>query len=121
MTNVSLTIDYSNGSQKLFTTIPWSQRLTILEVLQAAVSISPGLLAEFTESREGWVMDLSLDGVPNEAQPGEWSIWVNERPGPGSLGTTTAFNIRPHKRAENEVKAGDRIVAKLVTAPVAPA
>lgn len=117
MQTVSLTIDYSNGSQKSFATIPWTKHLTILDALQAAKTIPPGLVTEFGSSRTGSVISLSLDGVPKEDLPGEWSIWVNERRGPGRLGTTTSFGFNPESRSENEVKPGDHIFAKLVAPP----
>jgi hypothetical protein len=118
MSTVSLTIDYSNGSQKSLATIPWSKHLTILEALQAAEKIPPGLVVEFGSSRNGSVISLSLDGVPNEGLAGEWSIWVNQRPGPERLGTTTSFGFNPDSRPENELKAGDHILAKLVAPPI---
>jgi len=117
MNTVSLTIDYSNGSQKSFLTIPWSNHLTILEALQAAEKIPPGLVVAFASSRNGSVLNLSLDGVPMESLPGAWSLWVNDRPAPDRLGTTTSFGFNPESRSENEVKSGDHIFAKRVAPP----
>ena len=117
MQTVSVTIDYSNGSQKSFTTITWSKGLTILEALQAAKATPPGLELEFGSSRTGSVIGLHIDGVPQESLSGEWAVWVNQRPGPERLGTDTSFGFHPESRAENEVHAGDHIVFKLVAPP----
>ncbi len=121
METVSLTIDYSNGSQKSFATIPWRDHLTILEALQAAGTIPPGLVTKFGSSRNGSAINLTLDGVPREGLSGEWYIWVNERRGPDSLGTTTSFGFDPPSRAKNELKPNDHILAKLVAPPKAGA
>jgi hypothetical protein len=115
MSTVSVTIDYSNGSQKSFTTVPWSEGLTILEAVEAAKTILPGVDVEYGSSRNGSVINLSLDGAPGKDGSGEWSVWVNDRPGPERLGTKTSFRFDPGSRPENEVQAGDHIVAKLVT------
>lgn len=73
---------------------------------------------EFGSSRTGAVISLSLDGAPGEGAPGGgWAFWVNARPGPARLGTPTSFGFDPGSRAENEVQAGDHILAKLVDAP----
>jgi hypothetical protein len=117
MTTVSVTIDYSNGSQKSFANIPWVEGLTILEALEAAKTIPPGMTVDYGSSRSGSVINLSLDGVPEESGLGEWSVWVNNRRGPESLGTTMSFGFHPESRAENEVQAGDHILAKLVALP----
>jgi hypothetical protein len=113
MKTVSLTIDYSNGSQKSFTTIRWTEDLTILDALEAAGAIPPGLAVEYGSSRNGSVINLSLDGVTGEAN-GDWAVWVNQRPGPERLGTKTSFGFDPGSRAANEVQAGDHILLKRV-------
>ena len=41
MATVALTIDYSNGAQKHFSSIPWKKGLTILEAIQASERIPP--------------------------------------------------------------------------------
>ncbi len=117
MQTVSVTIDYSNGSQKAFTTIKWSKGLTILEALQAAAATPPAIDVKFGSSRNGSVIGLHLDGVPQEDLSGEWMVWVNRRPGPSRLGTDTSFGFDPGSRAENEVDAGDHVAFKLVAAP----
>ena len=117
METVSLTIDYSNGSQKSFATIPWRDHMTILEALEAAGKIPPGLVTKFGSSRNGSVINLTLDGVPGEGLTGEWSIWINERRAPERLGTTTSFGFDPPSRPQNELKPNDHILAKLVVPP----
>ena len=113
MATASMTIDYSNGSTKSFTTIPWSHGLTILEALEAAQSTPPGLAMEQGSDRVGAVIVHQLDGMPNEGQ-GEWRFWVGSRPGPERLGTKTSFGFNPKSRAANEVHSGDHVLAKLV-------
>jgi len=114
MQTVSVTIDYSNGSEKSFATVKWSKGLTILEALQAAATTPPGVDVQFGSSRNGSVIGLHLDSVPTEQLSGEWMVWVNQRPGPERLGTDTSFGFDPDSRAANEVEAGDRIAFKLV-------
>jgi len=116
MRTVALTIDYSNGSQKSFTTIPWKDELTILEAIEAAGAIPPGLAVEYGSSRNGSVIGLSLDGVRPESD-GDWAVWVNQRPGPERLGTKTSFGFDPGSRAANEVQSGDHILVKRVLPP----
>jgi hypothetical protein len=117
MRTVSLTIDYSNGSRKSFTTIPWTEDLTILEALEAAATIAPGIAVEYGSSRNGSVIGLSLDGATGEGTTGDWACWVNQRPGPERLGTKTSFGFDPGSRAANELQAGDDILFKRVTPP----
>ena len=116
MQSVSVTIDYSNGSAKTFTTVKWSKGLTILDALQAAAKTPPGVDVHFGSSRNGSVIGLHLDGVPNEHLSGDWMVWVNQTPGPERLGTDTSFGFDPGSRAANEVDAGDHISFKLVAA-----
>jgi hypothetical protein len=117
MSTVSLTIDYSNGSRKSFTTIPWNEGLTIVEALEAAATIAPGVTVEYGSSRNGSVINLRLDGSTGEGTTGDWACWVNQRPGPERLGTKTSFGFDPGSRAANEVQAGDDILFKRVTLP----
>lgn len=119
MSTVSLTIDYSNGGRKSFTAIPWTEELTILEALEAASTIAPGITVEYGSSRNGSVINLRLDGASGEGTSGDWACWVNDRPGPERLGTQTSFGFDPGSRAVNEVQAGDDILFKRV-APPAP-
>ncbi|HTJ74280.1 MAG TPA: hypothetical protein VL337_02860 [Acidimicrobiales bacterium] len=113
MATASLTIDYSNGSTKSFTTIPWTSGLTILDALEAAQSTPPGLAMESGSDRIGALMVHKLDGMPDGGD-GAWRFWVGARPGPERLGTKTSFGFRPESRAANEVGSGEHIVAKLV-------
>ena len=117
MKTVSVTVDYSNGSQKSFTAVRWTEGFTILEALEAAKKVSPGLAINFGSSRNGSVIGLTLDGVPEKGQPGEWSTWINQRRGPKRLGTATSFGFDPQSRAVNEVQPGEHILVKLETPP----
>jgi hypothetical protein len=42
MSTVSLTIDYSNGAAKHFSSIPWESGLTLLGAIEANAAIPPG-------------------------------------------------------------------------------
>ena len=115
MDAVSLTVDYSNGAQKHFAAVPWQAGLTILGALEAAQAIAPGLAVTYGSDRSGHAMDVAIDGVPGEAdRAARWAFWVNGRPGPERLGTQTSIGFHPDSRAENEVAAGDHVLAKLV-------
>lgn len=115
MNVVSLTIDYSNGVQKQFFAIHWRKGLTILGAIEAAQTILPGLAVAFGSDRSGHALGLVIDGVPAEqGRVAQWSFWVNGSAGPERLGTETSFGFHPDSRAENEVKAGDHILAKLL-------
>ena len=112
MSTVSLTIDYSNGNRKSFTAIARTVDMTILEVLESAAAVAPGIAIEYGSSRNGSVIGLRLDGAA-----GDWASWVNQRRGPERLGTKTSFGFNPESRAANEVQADDDVLFKLVIPP----
>ncbi len=121
MKTVSITVDYSNGVCKSFAAVPWKPGLTLLEALDAAGTVAPGLAVEHGSSRNGSVIGLTLDGVPGKDQPGEWATWINGRRGPARLGTATSFGFDSASRAANEVQAGEHILVKLEIPPAAGA
>ena len=118
MGTVSLTVDYGNGSQKLFTTIPWKKGLTVLEALGDAQKIPPGLDIQSGTGRAGQVINLRLDGLPDLEGSDEWFFSVNGRK-VARLETRQGIDLRPETRAENQVGAGEHIVAELVRGPAA--
>src|SRR6478735_6152596 len=92
MATVALTIDYSNGAHKHFSSIPWKKGLTILEAIQASERLPPKGSIRFGSDRSGHVLGLVIDEVPAKVgQASEWVIWVNAERFQGRLGTETSF------------------------------
>jgi hypothetical protein len=122
MSTLSLTIDFSNGAQKHFSTIPWTKGLTILGAIEAIRAIPPGAAIQFGSDRTGRVLGLAIDGVPGEkTPPSEWTIWVNAKLFQGRLGTESSFHFHPEERDSNLVNPGDHVLIKLSLAPAEPA
>lgn len=119
MNTVSLTVDYGNGVSKSFTGLPWRKGLTLLEALQAAEAVPPGIAIAHGSSRNGSVLNLTLDGLPETEGAGEWSVRIDERQGPARLGTETSYRFDPGSRAANEVQPGQHIVFRLARRPAA--
>ena len=118
MSTVALTIDYSNGAQKHFSSIPWTKGLTILGAIEACKTISPGATIEFGSDRVGHVLGLVIDGTPRKDGPAsEWVVWVNANPFQSRLGTETSFGFKPDEREGNLLKAGDHVLVKLSLMP----
>ena len=108
MATVALTIDYSNGAQKHFSSIPWKKGLTILDALQASGGIPPKAAITFGSDRSGHVLGLTIDEVPPEgARDSEWVVWVNAKSFGSRLGTETSFGFNPDERERNLLNAGD--------------
>lgn len=114
MTTVALTIDYSNGAQKQFTSIPWKKGMTILEAIQATEGIAPKVSISFGSDRSGHVLGLVLDDVPPKGgAASEWLVWVNAKSFNSRLGTETSFGFHPDERERNFLNAGDHVLVKL--------
>lgn len=119
MNTVSVTVDYGNGARKSFTRLPWRKGLTLLEALDAARAVPPGIAVAYGSSRNGSVIDLTLDGLPEADGSGAWSVWIDERQGPARLGTETSYRFDPGSRAANEVQPGQHVVFRLAPRPAA--
>lgn len=118
MNTVAVTIDYSNGSHKHFSSIPWKEGLTILGAIQASEEIVPGATISFGSDRVGHVLNLVIDGAPRKEGPAsEWVLWVNAKPFQDRLGTQTSFGFKPDEREGNLLKAGDHVLVKLSLIP----
>ena len=114
MSTVALTIDYSNGAHKHFSSIPWGKGLTILGALQASGGIPPGAAIHFGSDRSGRVLGLAIDELPQkDAKESEWVVWVNATRFPARLGTETSFGFHPDEREANLLKPGDHVLMKL--------
>jgi hypothetical protein len=114
LATVALTIDYSNGAQKHFSSIPWEKGQTILEAIQASEGIPPKASITFGSDRSGHVLGLVIDDVPPKGGPAsEWLVWVNAQSFQGRLGTETSFGLHPDERDRNLLNAGDHVLVKL--------
>lgn len=114
MSTVALTIDYSNGAQKHFSSIPWKKNLTILGAIQATEGIPPGATITFGSDRSGHVLGLVIDDVPRgDTGASDWVVWVNEKAFQDRLGTETSFGFRPAEREGNLLNPGDHVLIKL--------
>jgi hypothetical protein len=117
MSAVSLTVDYSNGVSKHFSTIPCGTDLTVLAAIEAAAKIAPGLVVDSASDRSGHAMNLAIDQLPlKEGAKAEWLLWINAKPFKARLGTETSFKFHPDEREANLVRPGDHILLKLVVA-----
>jgi hypothetical protein len=111
---VALTVDYSNGAQKLFAVIPLTQDTDVLDVLRAAGSIQPGLVFEFNVTlpsdragrQKGFI--ASIDSVKADQTNQKWLLWINDRFVGNELTTNGEFLVG------TQVKKGDVLVIKLV-------
>ena len=122
MSTVALTIDYSNGVQKHFSSIPWKKGLTILEAIQASAEIPPGATISFGSDRSGHVIGLVVDELPRKDVPAsEWVVWVNAKPFHDRLGTETSFHFHPDEREGNLLNPGDQVLIKLSLGAQKPA
>lgn len=117
MSTVTLTIDYSNGAQKHFSSIPWDKDLTILGAIQASERIPPGATIRFGSDRSGHVLGLVIDEMPrDDAGATDWVVLVNAKPFESRLGTDTSFGFHPGERERNLLKPGDHVLVKLSVA-----
>jgi hypothetical protein len=94
---IRLTIDYGDGVQKLFTALPWKEKTTVFDALQAAEKHSRGIKVAFT-GRGEFVFITAIDDAANEGASGpNWRYTVNDQPARYSAGVM-------------ELKAGDAVV-----------
>ena len=114
MNTVAVTLDYSNGAQKLFTGILWKADMTILEAIRATERIAPKSSVTFGSDRSGHVLGLVIDDVPAKDGPeSEWVIWINAKRFRDRIVTETSFGFHPNQRAANLLKPGDHLLLKL--------
>jgi hypothetical protein len=97
--HVRLTIDYGDGVQKSFTTIPWKDKLTVFGALQAAAIHPRSIKFSYTGSGET-IFITAIDDATNEGAGGSnWRYTVNEKPARYSAGIA-------------ELKPGDTVLWK---------
>jgi hypothetical protein len=95
MSTVAVTIDYSNGAHKHFSSIPWKKGLTILGAIQASEGIVPGATISFGSDRVGHVLKLVIDGCPREDGPAsEWVVWGQRKALSGSSRHGNEFRLQ---------------------------
>ena len=87
MDHVSLVVDYGNGAMKTFMNLPWTQLMTIPDVLAAAGGGPPGLLVEDFTDRGGRRVVRSIDG----SSPAP----ASRSGSPGSVRHRSATGYRP--------------------------
>jgi hypothetical protein len=82
---VSLTVDFGNGARREFDALPWSEGMTLGDLMQQAQEFRPGIA--FTRQGEGTMALLtSLEGVANEAGSGRyWLYRIDGRHGETSF------------------------------------
>jgi hypothetical protein len=94
---VRLTVDYGDGVQKFFAALPWKEKLTVFDVLQAAEKHPHGIKLTFI-GRGETIFITAIDGMVNEgANRPNWRYTVNDQPARSSAGVM-------------ELKAGDSVV-----------
>lgn len=85
----SLTIEFGNGAEMRFESLPWRDRMTVLEGLQAAGEFRPGI----TFSRRGageTAFVTAIEGLKNAgADGGNWIYEINGEKAMRSAGAQT--------------------------------
>jgi hypothetical protein len=114
MSTVSLSIDYSNGVQKHFSSISWKEDLTIMGAVEASMKIPPGTTVKFGSDRAGRVLGLVIDEMPGTDTPAlDWVVSINAKRFEHRLGTETSFGFFPAERPANLLRPGDHVLLKL--------
>lgn len=115
--SITLIIDYGNGARKRFDRIAWRQDMAVLDVLDAANAISPGVQFVFAPTfsdRAGREVGsvTTIDGVA-AADDRHWLLWINEGYQGSQLrqrGGYAAFGLP-------RVQPGDAVLLTLAAAP----
>src|SRR4051812_27613233 len=81
-----LTIDYGDGVQKTFTSLPWKEKMTVFDLLKAAEKSPRGIKVAHTGSGETFFI-TAIDDLSNEGAGGNnWRYTVNGNPALSSAG-----------------------------------
>lgn len=95
LTTVVLTIDYGDGAQKRFPTIPWKKGFTVLDALEWAKKHPRGIELQ-RRGKEATTLVLAIDDLENSgASKKNWIFRVNGKLGDRSCGV---FPVRPADR-----------------------
>jgi hypothetical protein len=93
---IRLTIDYGDGVQKVFRSLPWQERMTVFGALQGAARHPRGIKFEHRGSGATTFV-TAIDDVTNEGRGRNWIYEVNDKTADRSCGVF-------------ELKAGDGIL-----------
>src|SRR5262245_42922257 len=100
MATVALTIDYSNGAQKHFSSIPWKEGLTVLEAIQAIEGIPP---------KPRLRSDLIGPGTFSDSSSTKFPLKMDQHRNGLSGSTTKAFKVDlAPKRALGSIRMNAR-------------
>jgi hypothetical protein len=95
---VTLTVDYGDGVRKEFTAIPWKEKLTAFDALQAAAKHPRGIKFKHRGAGAATLV-VTIDDLSNQAGGNSWLYEVN-----GQLADRSC--------AVYELKAGDTLLWK---------
>lgn len=76
---VRVIIDFDNGAQRVYTSLPWSKGMTAFEALKLASEHPQGFKLD-SRGRGETAFITGIDGVANErggSSPRFWRYWVN--------------------------------------------
>lgn len=115
--SVRLTIDYSDGFQKVYTRLPWAEGMTVMDALEAAKGHPRGI--SFDASGAGATAFVKkIDDVANQGATGEKKNWLysvnaqfaDKSAGVWALkaGDEIVWHFGPYDRREDEEKGGGR-------------
>jgi hypothetical protein len=111
MEHVSLVVDYGNGAMKSFLNLPWTQDMTIPDVLSAAGAAPPGLMVEQFTNRAGRQVVQSVDGVAPQLSNEKWLAWIGTIP----VGPNLPTDMSDHLSGivHQPLSPGDVVLLKL--------
>ena len=93
---IKLVVDYGDGVQKQFTTLPWTKEMTVLAALEAAAKHPRGI--KFAHQGKGeTLLVTAIDELKNEGRGRNWLYEIN-----GKLGGRSC--------AVMPIKAGDSVL-----------
>lgn len=95
--SVRVTIDYGDGVQKVFSALPWKEKMTVFAALQAAEKHPRGIKVTHSGSSETTFVSGIDDALNEGADGNNWRYAVNDQPARYSAGVM-------------ELKAGDAVV-----------
>lgn len=73
---VTLTVDYGDGVKKVFSEIPWKEKLTVFAALEEAVKHPRGVKVK-TTGRGSTTMVIAIDELTNTGSERNWLFRVN--------------------------------------------
>jgi hypothetical protein len=73
---VRLTIDYGDGTQRVFTRLAWKEDMTVFDLLQAAAKHPRGIKVTH-QGKGATTLITAIDGLENEGRGRNWIYEVN--------------------------------------------